>query len=110
VRGVKAVMQIDESDAEAAASDPAKIIDQRVANRIRERRQRVGMTQQKLAQMIGVAFQQAHKYERGLSRVSAGRLYRIAEVLDAPIGYFFSTGEDAPEAIAERSDGASHGK
>jgi len=105
-------MQIDTNGGETVSPDPAKIIDQRVASRIRERRQRVGMTQQKLAQMIGVAFQQAHKYERGLSRVSAGRLFRIAEVLDAPIGYFFSTGEDAPaaEAAAMRSDGAGHEK
>ena len=47
------------------------------------------MTQQRLAQLIGVAFQQAHKYEHGISRISAGRLYHIATALDAPIAYFF---------------------
>jgi transcriptional regulator with XRE-family HTH domain len=64
-------------------------IDLRVARRIRERRLRLGMTQQRLAQLIGVAFQQAHKYERGISRVSAGRLYCIASALEAPITWFF---------------------
>jgi transcriptional regulator with XRE-family HTH domain len=52
------------------------------------------MTQQRLAQIIGVAFQQAHKYEHGLSRVSAGRLYHIATALEAPITYFFAAEED----------------
>jgi transcriptional regulator with XRE-family HTH domain len=87
-------------------SDLAKLIDQRVAKRIRERRRLLGITQQRLAAMIGVAFQQAHKYERGLSRVSAGRLYHIATVLDAPIAYFFSTGEEAaPHDLRDSSFG-----
>jgi transcriptional regulator with XRE-family HTH domain len=67
----------------------SKHIDLRVARRIRERRLRIGMTQQRLAQLIGVACQQAHKYERGISRISAGRLYYIASALEAPIAYFF---------------------
>jgi transcriptional regulator with XRE-family HTH domain len=77
------------------AAELAKIIDLRVSRRIRERRLRVGMTQQRLAQVIGVAFQQAHKYEHGLSRVSAGRLYHIATALQAPITYFFAAEEEA---------------
>lgn len=93
------------------SSDLAKKIDQRVALRIRERRLRLGMTQQHLAEMIGVAFQQAHKYERGLSRVSAGRLFHIATVLDTPITYFFSAGDDGDlETGADRaSKGAASG-
>jgi transcriptional regulator with XRE-family HTH domain len=71
--------------------EPATTIDLRVARRIRERRLRIGMTQQQLARIIGVAFQQTHKYERGISRVSAGRLYHIATALQAPIDYFFAT-------------------
>jgi transcriptional regulator with XRE-family HTH domain len=72
--------------------DPVKAVDRQVAARIRERRLEVGMTQQQLAQLIGVAFQQAHKYEHGISRVTAGRLYFIATALRAPVSYFF-TGE-----------------
>ena len=60
-------------------------IDDHVGARIRERRIMLGLTQQQLAEMIGVTYQQAHKYERGINRVSAGRLYEIARVLNAPI-------------------------
>ena len=76
--------------------EPAELIDQRVAARIRERRIYLGITLQTLARQIGVAFQQAHKYERGLSRISAGRLYHVARVLDAPVGFFFTVGDGAP--------------
>ena len=53
-------------------------IDDHVGARIRERRIMLGLTQQQLAEMIGVTYQQAHKYERGINRVSAGRLFEIA--------------------------------
>src|SRR5213080_4714271 len=64
-------------------------IDDHVGARIRERRIMLGLTQQQLAEMIGVTYQQAHKYERGINRVSAGRLFEIARVLSVPIGYFY---------------------
>ncbi len=64
-------------------------IDRRVGARVRERRIMLGLTQQQLADLIGVTYQQAHKYERGINRVSAGRLYEIAQVLSVPVGYFF---------------------
>jgi transcriptional regulator with XRE-family HTH domain len=81
--------------------DGVKSIDRRVASRIRARRLRVGMTQQQLAELIGVAFQQAHKYERGISRVTAGRLYYIAAALQTPVSYFFATEEDTPTALGD---------
>src|SRR3546814_4586983 len=49
----------------------------------------LGLTQQQLAEMIGVTYQQAHKYERGINRVSAGRLFEIARVLGVDIGFFY---------------------
>ena len=49
----------------------------------------MGLTQQQLADLIGVTYQQAHKYERGINRISAGRLYEIAHVLNVPVNYFF---------------------
>src|SRR5256885_4615380 len=64
-------------------------IDDHVGGRIRERRIMLGLTQQQLAEMIGVTYQQAHKYERGINRVSAGRLFEIARALSAPITYFY---------------------
>jgi transcriptional regulator with XRE-family HTH domain len=64
-------------------------IDRHVGGRIRERRIMLGLTQQQLADLIGVTYQQAHKYERGINRVSAGRLFEIARVLSVPISYFY---------------------
>ena len=64
-------------------------IDDHVGGRIRERRIMLGLTQQQLAEMIGVTYQQAHKYERGINRVSAGRLFEIARALSAPINHFY---------------------
>ncbi|HXP29821.1 MAG TPA: helix-turn-helix transcriptional regulator [Stellaceae bacterium] len=64
-------------------------IDRHVGARIRERRIMLGLTQQQLADLIGVTYQQAHKYERGLNRVSAARLYQIARVLSVPVSHFF---------------------
>ena len=55
----------------------------------------LGLTQQELAELIGVTYQQAHKYERGINRVSADRLYDIAQALNVPVGYFFEQLEDA---------------
>ena len=70
---------------------------------MRERRIMLGLTQQQLADLIGVTYQQAHKYERGINRISAGRLYEIAQVLSVPIGYFFDglEGQDS-RAISPR--------
>jgi transcriptional regulator with XRE-family HTH domain len=64
-------------------------IDRYVGARIRERRIMLGLTQQQLADLIGVTYQQAHKYERGINRVSAGRLFEVAQVLSVPVNYFF---------------------
>ena len=49
----------------------------------------LGLTQQQLAELIGVTYQQAHKYEKGINRVAAGRLYGIARALGVEAGYFF---------------------
>jgi transcriptional regulator with XRE-family HTH domain len=83
------------SDREGGADLPdrpsvrASDADRHVGSRIRERRIMLGQSQQQLAQLIGVTYQQAHKYERGLNRISAGRLYDIARVLNVPISWFF---------------------
>ncbi|MEO5373229.1 MAG: helix-turn-helix domain-containing protein [Alphaproteobacteria bacterium] len=65
--------------------------DRHVGIRIRERRVMLGLSQQQMADMIGVTYQQAHKYERGINRISAGRLFEIAQVLGVPVNYFFET-------------------
>jgi len=64
-------------------------LDAFVGERIRERRCRLGLTQRQFGEKVGVTNKQVHKYERGINSVSAGRLYTIARVLDAPITYFY---------------------
>ena len=73
----------------AEPANRASSIDRHVGARIRERRIMLGLSQQQMADMIGVTYQQAHKYERGINRISAGRLYEITRVLNVPITYFF---------------------
>jgi transcriptional regulator with XRE-family HTH domain len=76
--------------------------DRFVGARIRERRIMLGLSQQQMADMIGVTYQQTHKYERGINRISAGRLYEIAQVLRVPVSYFFE-GIDTPQEGSELS-------
>src|ERR671919_641679 len=64
-------------------------VDRYVSLRIRQRRIMLGLTQQQMAELIGVTYQQAHKYETGINRISAGRLYQIAQALGVDISYFF---------------------
>lgn len=71
------------------APNRANDTDRFVGARIRERRVMLGLSQQQMADLIGVTYQQAHKYERGINRISAGRLHEIAQVLGIPVGYFF---------------------
>lgn len=64
-------------------------VDAHVGKRIRHRRWMVGMTQQQLADKVGIKFQQIQKYETGMNRVSASRLWDIAETLGVTISFFF---------------------
>ncbi|MGH7092249.1 MAG: helix-turn-helix domain-containing protein [Stellaceae bacterium] len=81
----------------------ARDVDRHVGARVRERRIMLGLTQQQLADLLGVTYQQAHKYERGINRVSAGRLYEVAHVLNVPVGYFFDgLEEDNAQAASPR--------
>ncbi|MFA5580889.1 MAG: helix-turn-helix transcriptional regulator [Paracoccaceae bacterium] len=78
-------------------------VDVHVGKRIRHRRWMVGMTQQQLAEKVGIKFQQIQKYETGMNRVSASRLWDIAEALSVPVAFFFDGIEaDADEAVASR--------
>jgi len=64
-------------------------VDVHVGKRIRHRRWMVGMTQQQLAERVGIKFQQIQKYETGMNRVSASRLWDIADALEVPVSFFF---------------------
>ncbi|MFN4100146.1 MAG: helix-turn-helix domain-containing protein [Pararhodobacter sp.] len=78
-------------------------VDVHVGKRIRHRRWMVGMTQQQLADAVGIKFQQIQKYETGMNRVSASRLWDIARTLGVQIGFFFEglAGESASDAVVE---------
>lgn len=64
-------------------------VDEHVGKRIRQRRWLIGVTQQQLAERVGIKFQQIQKYETGTNRVSASRLWDIADALDVPVTFFF---------------------
>jgi transcriptional regulator with XRE-family HTH domain len=64
-------------------------IDLHLGKRLRRRRRLLGLTQQQLAGVVGVRFQQIQKYECGANRISAARLWSLAEALEVPVGYFY---------------------
>ncbi len=78
-------------------------MDRRVGERIRRRRILLGITQDQLADALGISYQQVQKYETGANRVSAGRLAGIAAALDIQAGWFFGESELAEEAGDEPS-------
>lgn len=80
-------------------------VDVHVGKRVRHRRWMVGMTQQQLAGKVGIKFQQIQKYETGMNRISASRLWDIAEALDVPVSFFFEGLEDQTDGSAMEKDG-----
>lgn len=75
-------------------------IDRLVGQRLRWRRRELRLTQEKLGELLNLTFQQVQKYEKGVNRISAGRLYEIAAALGVQIAYFY---EGASELLPERS-------
>ncbi|WP_439523829.1 helix-turn-helix domain-containing protein [Marivita sp.] len=73
-------------------------VDVHVGKRVRHRRWLVGMTQQQLAEKVGIKFQQIQKYETGANRVSASRLWDISDALDVPVAFFFEGIEESQQA------------
>jgi transcriptional regulator with XRE-family HTH domain len=67
----------------------ANPVDGQVGNRVRLRRMLVGMSQERLGELLGLTFQQVQKYEKGVNRIGAGRLYQVAQILGVPINYFY---------------------
>jgi len=88
-------------------------VDIHVGARLRQRRALRGMSQEKLAEAVGLTFQQIQKYERGVNRVGASRLHQFGRVLEVPVSYFFDempgTAASAPAAgFAEEKSGFEH--
>jgi transcriptional regulator with XRE-family HTH domain len=99
---------LDDADRDTAKSgaDPTdregrpSPIDVHVGSRIRLRRTLLGMSQERLGDQLGLTFQQVQKYERGVNRVGASRLFDLARVLDVPISFFF---DDMPDGLVGSS-------
>jgi transcriptional regulator with XRE-family HTH domain len=97
---------LDELKATPPSSNPAAVpgdkearpspIDVHVGARIRLRRTLLGMSQERLGEALGLTFQQVQKYERGVNRVGASRLFDLSRVLDVPISFFF---DDMPDTL-----------
>lgn len=66
-----------------------RVVDAHLGQRVRQRRWMLGLTQQQLAERVGVRFQQIQKYETGENRMSAGRLWDLAEALRVPVDFFY---------------------
>ena len=77
-------------------------VDVHVGKRVRHRRWLIGMTQQQLAEQVGIKCQQIQKYETGANRISASRLWDIADALDVPVSFFFEGLDDAHKSTPEK--------
>jgi transcriptional regulator with XRE-family HTH domain len=83
-------------------------IDLHLGKRVRRRRRLLGLTQEQLAQAVGVRFQQIQKYECGANRISAARLWLLSEALQVPVPYFYEGLSDGPH-LAAANDGPTEG-
>ena len=79
----------------------ANAIDKNVGQRVRSRRLEIGMSQEKLAEILGVTFQQVQKYEKGVNRIAVSRLFDIANALEMTPGRFFEGLAPATPGVAE---------
>jgi transcriptional regulator with XRE-family HTH domain len=87
------------------ASNPNPI-DVHVGKRLRLRRTLLGMSQERLGELLGLTFQQVQKYERGVNRIGSSRLFELGHILDVPVSFFF---DDLPEASFGAFAGAAGG-
>jgi transcriptional regulator with XRE-family HTH domain len=98
MKGMVGAEQVVGSERESRPSP----IDVHVGSRIRLRRTLLGMSQERLGESLGLTFQQVQKYERGVNRVGASRLFDLSRVLDVPISFFF---DDMPDSLAANFGG-----
>lgn len=89
-------------DEDRTARQPDRI-DVHVGTRVKAGRTGLRMSQEKLGEQLGLTFQQIQKYEKGTNRIGAGRLYRLSQVLQVPIQFFFDglPEDSGPDATAE---------
>jgi transcriptional regulator with XRE-family HTH domain len=94
-----------ENDADERNARKANPIDVHVGSRVRLRRMLLGMSQERLGERLGLTFQQVQKYEKGVNRIGASRLFDLAQVLGVPVQFFY---DDAPPGLHESMGYTSH--
>jgi transcriptional regulator with XRE-family HTH domain len=93
---------VEEVEPEDRGSRRANPIDVHVGSRVRLRRMLLGMSQEKLGEHLGLTFQQIQKYEKGINRIGASRLFDLSRVLAVPVQFFY---EELPMADGEGAAG-----
>jgi transcriptional regulator with XRE-family HTH domain len=88
---------VTDTENEEKSSRRANPVDVHVGSRVRLRRMLLGMSQEKLGERLGLTFQQVQKYEKGVNRIGASRLYELAKVLGVSISFFY---DEAPESMS----------
>src|SRR5262245_42432866 len=102
-------------DSDEKGSRRANPIDIHVGSRVRFRRMLLGMSQEKLGERLGLTFQQVQKYEKGINRIGASRLFDLAQVLGVSVQFFYDDAPIAEQRVVEQdaapsSDGQSQGQ
>jgi|SRR5262245_3438458 len=99
---------VDEAEDDEKGSRRPNPIDVHVGSRVRFRRMLLGMSQERLGEKLGLTFQQIQKYEKGINRIGASRLFDLAQVLGVPVQFFYEeapaaeVGHLVPDGFAER--------
>lgn len=94
--------------ARTAADNSPHPVDLHVGRRVAEKRISLGFSQTDLAQALGLSFQQVQKYEKGANRISASKLWDVAQFLSVEIGYFFAGLSNDPKDPLNGSQGLDH--
>jgi transcriptional regulator with XRE-family HTH domain len=79
----------------------ANAIDRKIGQRVRSRRLEIGMSQERLAELLGITFQQVQKYEKGVNRIAASRLFDISSALQQPVARFYEGLGSRAAGVAE---------
>jgi len=88
---------LDDIEGPERNSRRANPMDVHVGGRVRMRRMLLGMSQEKLGEQLGLTFQQVQKYEKGVNRIGASRLFELAKVLGVPVQFFY---DEAPTGVS----------
>ena len=102
---------VDNENAESRNARKANPIDVHVGMRVRMRRMLLGMSQEKLGELLSLTFQQVQKYEKGINRIGASRLFELSRVLGVPVQYFYDEvpGDVASSVAGGFAEGSSDG-